>query len=69
MMNNLLEHNLKAGGKMRELTMNERKKLVNILHMRYMEASKKDKAKILDEFIQTTGYNRSYVDHLLKTHV
>ncbi len=69
MMDNLLEHNLKAGEKMRELTMNERKKLVNILHMRYVEASKKDKAKILDEFIQTTGYNRSYAAHLLKTHV
>jgi len=69
MMDNLLEHNLKVGEKMRELTMNERKKLVNILHMRYVEASKKDKAKILDEFIQTTGYNRSYAAHLLKTHV
>ena len=54
---------------MRELTMNERKKLVNILHKRYVKASKKDKTKILDEFIQTTGYNRSYGAHLLKTHV
>ena len=56
-MDNLLKHliNFKVGEKM-----NERRKLVNILHKRYVRASKKDKTKILDEFIQTTGYNRSY---------
>ena len=59
MTDNLLKHivNIKVGEKMRELTMNERKKLVSILHKRYVEASKKDKTKILDEFIETTGYN------------
>jgi len=54
---------------MKELKMNERRKLVNILHKRYVRASKKDKTKILDEFVQTTGYNRSYAAHILKTHV
>ena len=68
MMDNLLKHivNIKVGEKMRELTMSEREKLVNILHKRYVKASKKDKTKILDEFVQTTGYNRSYAAHLLK---
>jgi hypothetical protein len=71
MTDNLLKHivNIKVGEKMRELTMNERKKLVSILYNCYVEVSKKDKTKILDGFIQTTGYNRSYAAHLLKTHV
>jgi len=71
MTDNLLKHliNFKVGEKMKELKMNERRKLVNILHKRYVRASKKDKTKILDEFVQTTGYNRSYAAHILKTHV
>ena len=55
MTDNLLKYliNFKVGEKMKELKMNERRELVNILHKRYVKASKKDKTKILNEFIQT----------------
>ena len=33
---------------------------------RYCTAAKKQKMKILDEFIATTGYNRKYAIHVLK---
>ena len=32
----------------------------------YCTASKKNKTKILDEFIATTGYHRKYAIHVLK---
>ena len=50
------------------LTMNERKKATAILAPRYQKARKKDKEKMLDEFIALTGYRRSYASHVLNTH-
>ena len=35
------------------------------VHLRYMKASKREKGKILDEFIQVTGYHRKAAIRLL----
>ena len=43
-----------------------KKKLSEETAKRYCTASKKNKTKILDEFIATTGYNRKYAIHVLK---
>ncbi len=52
MTDNLLKHliNFKVGEKMKELKMNERKKLVNILHKRYVRASKKENKRVFTKF-------------------
>ncbi len=50
------------------LTMKEKKKAAAILASRYQKAVKKDKGKMLDEFIALTGYRRSYASHILSTH-
>jgi len=48
------------------LDMKTKKKLSEETAKRYCTASKKNKTKILDEFIATTGYNRKYAIHVLK---
>ena len=48
------------------LDMKTKKKLTEETAKRYCTASKKNKTKILDEFIATTGYNRKYAIHVLK---
>lgn len=50
------------------LTMKERKSVVRVTARRYRSARKKRKNEILDEFIQTTGYNRCYASYLLRNH-
>lgn len=50
------------------LTMKERKKAAAILAPRYQKGRKKDKGKMLDEFIALTGYRRSYASYVLTTH-
>ena len=50
------------------LTMKEKKKAAAILAPRYQKARKKDKGKMLDEFIALTGYRRCYASHVLNTH-
>ncbi|HSB09099.1 MAG TPA: DDE-type integrase/transposase/recombinase [Blastocatellia bacterium] len=50
------------------LTMGERQSLVREIASRYQRASKKDKRRILDEFVQTTGYHRTYASYLLSHH-
>lgn len=47
------------------LKMSERKSLVQEVAPRYQQARKKEKGKILDEFVETTGYNRKYAIHIL----
>lgn len=47
------------------LTMKEKKALTKTLAQRYRKSNKESKTRILDEFIQTTGYNRKYAIHLL----
>ena len=38
----------------------ERRVLVRGLSERYRKAGKKEKGRMLDEFVEMTGYNRSY---------
>jgi len=50
------------------LTMNERKGVTKALCERYRKATKKDKGRILNEFVQDTGYDRCYARRLLRSH-
>jgi len=47
------------------LDMKTRKKISNEIYRRYQKAEKKGKAKILDEYTKTLGYNRDYLAHIL----
>jgi hypothetical protein len=47
------------------LSMSQKKALTREIYTRYRKAGRKDKQAILDEFIQTTGYNRKYAIRLL----
>jgi hypothetical protein len=47
------------------LTMDERKSLVRETARRYQRAGKKQKGRILEEFLHSTGYNRKYAIHIL----
>jgi len=47
------------------LDMKTRKKICGRLYKRYQRASKKGKAKILDEYAPMLGHNRDYLAHLL----
>ena len=49
-------------------TMKERQKITAALAGRYKKARKKDKGKMLNEFIELTGYNRSYGTYVLRAH-
>ncbi len=45
------------------------RELVESWRPRYLKASRKQKTKILDEFVALTGYHRNAtIDRLLKTH-
>lgn len=50
------------------LTMREKKKAVVILAPRYQKARKKQKGKMLDEFIALTGYCRTHASYVLNMH-
>ena len=47
------------------LLMKEKKALTREVSKRYQQAGKKEKTKILDELVKTTGYNRKYALHIL----
>jgi hypothetical protein len=47
------------------LTMKEKQSLTRITSTRYRKSGKKEKSVILNEFCQSTGYNRKYALHLL----
>ena len=47
------------------LAMSTRRELTEDLARRYRQASKKEKGRILDQFVQTTGYQRKYAIQLL----
>ena len=49
------------------LTMGERRALTEQVARRYGSAAKKDKAVILSEFVEATGYSRKYAIHLLSS--
>ena len=40
------------------MTLNSRREYIEIMRARYLKADKKEKGKILDEFIKVTGYHR-----------
>lgn len=50
------------------LTMSERKSVVKVMAARYQRATKKQKGRMLDEFVALTGYNRWYAVWLLRGH-
>lgn len=47
------------------LTMSQKQAITVTIVRRYSRATKKEKTKILDEFVATTGYNRSYARRAL----
>jgi len=47
------------------LTMREKIALTTEVCRRYQTASKRDKSRILNEFVQSCGYNRSYARRVL----
>lgn len=47
------------------LTMKEKQKITQQISKRYQRARKKEKSKILDEFVEVTGYNRAYASNVL----
>lgn len=50
------------------LTMQERKTVTKAFTRRYRKARKKDKGRLLDEFVEATGYNRVYAARVLRGH-
>ena len=48
------------------LAMKHRKAVTSEVQNRYVKATKKVKANILDEFCTTTGYNRVYAARILR---
>lgn len=50
------------------LKLNERQSLVRVNAARYQGSSKKQKGRILEEFVESTGYNRCYASFLLSRH-
>jgi len=48
--------------------MKERKTVTKALAEQYRRGAKKTRTKILDQFTQATGYNRSYASRLLRNH-
>ena len=50
----------------KEISMRVRKVISKEVAKRYQKARKKEKSKILDEFIELTGYNRKYGSWLLR---
>ena len=48
------------------LLLKERRAVVREVSKRYKKIKKKDKGKILDEFVNLTGYNRCYAAYLLR---
>jgi len=49
----------------KEISRNTRKELVEALGQRYVKAFKKEKARMLDEFVAVTGYHRKHAVRLL----
>jgi hypothetical protein len=45
--------------------MHSKQKICNEICRRYQKAGKKGKGRLLDEYVQTLGYNRDYLAHLL----
>lgn len=50
---------------MEGLNMRQKQALSYVVRKRYQHASKKEKGRILDEFVINTGYNRNYGGRIL----
>ena len=50
------------------LTMKERKPIYKVMAKRYQKASKKERSKLLYEFVDITAMNKSYAATLLRKH-
>ena len=48
------------------LTMKERRSLTRVISGRYKKSRKREKNRILNEFINSTGYNRKYAAYILR---
>ena len=48
------------------MTKQSKQELLKAVRPRYRKASKREKSRILDEFVAATGYNRKYAIHLLR---
>src|SRR6266545_7767709 len=48
------------------MSLNSKRELVEVVRARYLEASKSEKQKILDEFTSATGYHRKHAIRVLK---
>ena len=53
-------------GDFMSLSLRERRAVVREVSKRYRKAKKKEKGKILDEFVKLTGYNRYCAFYLLR---
>lgn len=51
-----------------ELTLSERKALIKVFAKKYLYGTKKEKAFILDEFVELTGFNRNYAARVLRNY-
>ena len=50
------------------LTMKERETVTKAFCKQYRKARKRDKKRMLDQFVESTGYNRSYACFVLRNH-
>jgi hypothetical protein len=50
-----------------KMSLQSRRELLNRVRARYLEAGRKEKSRILDEFLQATGYHRKYAVAVLQT--
>ncbi|MBF0555221.1 MAG: hypothetical protein HQK96_11810 [Nitrospirae bacterium] len=50
------------------LTMKEKQTVTKAAAERYQKAMKRQKGVILDEFVESTGYDRCYASYLLRQH-
>jgi len=48
------------------MSQRSRRELAGSIQSRYLKANKKDKTKILNEFVAATGYHRKYAINLLE---
>lgn len=48
------------------MSQQSKRELLEAIHPRYLKASKKEKTKIIDEFVLATGYHRKYAIRVLK---
>jgi hypothetical protein len=48
------------------MSQRSKRELAKELHPRHLKSSKKEKTRMLDEFVITTGYSRKYANHLLR---